>query len=69
MISVYATKRCGHCGKGGVLSIKEEQLFKWLSGTPIQEAFPELSIPLREQIISGIHPECWEKMFAYSEED
>lgn len=64
MISIYATKKCSHCGKTGILNINEEQLFSWLTGTPIQEAFPELPIPLREQIISGIHPECWEQMFA-----
>jgi len=22
-----------------------------------------LTVPLREQIISGVHPKCWEEMF------
>jgi hypothetical protein len=41
------------------------------NGELIQYAFPTLSAGMREQIISGTHPDCWDAMFAddESEED
>jgi hypothetical protein len=69
MLTGYSTRKCLHCNKPGFLSIDEDELFAYLTGQPAQEAFKSLSNPIREQIISGTHPECWEKMFAYSEEE
>lgn len=69
MISAYATKPCPHCGKTGIISIDEDQLFKWLSGSLIQEAFPSLPSSLREQLMTGMHPECWEEVFAELKEN
>lgn len=37
-------------------------------GEYAQVAFPELDKALREQIISGTHPKCWEEMFAFDED-
>jgi hypothetical protein len=31
-------------------------------GALIQDAFPDLDKTLREQIVSGTHPACWEIM-------
>lgn len=61
--TVYSTKRCSVCGKGGVISVDENKLFEWLRGSNIQEAFPEMPVELREQMISGIHPVCWNSIF------
>jgi len=62
------TPRCWHCGKTGELKIPSEIFFagkrKLEKGALIQEAFPTLHYSQREQIMTGIHPECWEKMFA-----
>jgi ABC-type uncharacterized transport system YnjBCD ATPase subunit len=33
-------------------------------GALIQEAFSDLDKSLREQIVSGTHPKCWESMTA-----
>jgi hypothetical protein len=33
-------------------------------GAFVQEAFFDLDESLREQIISGTHPKCWESMTA-----
>ena len=63
MITIYATKRCPVCTKTGTLSVDEKELLAYLRGEFVQDAFKSLSIPLREQIISGIHPECWEQTF------
>lgn len=58
------TRRCGMCGYRGEVEVPNSGLARWTSGTLIQDAFPDLSAPLREQLISGTHPECWEAMFA-----
>lgn len=62
------TATCYHCRKGGVVEVDAtpEQLREFYSPIRrnIQFIFPELSYELREQIISGTHPECWDAMFA-----
>jgi hypothetical protein len=57
------TKRCQHCGDTGVLAVSKDGLALRQAGAYVQDAFPELSAPLREQLISGTHPECWDEMF------
>lgn len=59
MKTVYATRRCPVCLKTGTIMVDENELFAYLRGNYVQEAFKSLTIPLREQIISGVHPECW----------
>ena len=59
MKTVYATRRCPVCLKTGTIMVDENELFSYLRGNYVQEAFKTLTIPLREQIISGVHPECW----------
>jgi hypothetical protein len=46
------------------LELPEEGIAKYEAGAFVQDAFPDLDRQLREQIISGTHPECWTKMFA-----
>jgi len=58
------TKRCFHCGEHGWIEVSTEGVDKYKAGAFVQEAFPELDKTLREQIISGTHPKCWEEMFA-----
>lgn len=43
---------------------------RWLAkGGLIEEAFPELSDQVREQLLSGITPEAWDKAFRDSDRD
>ena len=64
------TRRCFHCGEHGYLELPTEGVARYEAGALIQNAFPELSAPLREQIISGTHPKCWDEMFSpFSEDD
>lgn len=63
MMTVYATRRCPVCLKTGTIMVDEDELFSYLRGNYVQEAFKSLTIPLREQIISGVHPECWDIMW------
>jgi hypothetical protein len=60
---VYVTKDCPHCKKGGMLTIWEDDMARYLSGAYAQDAFSDLLAPIREQIISGTHPECWNEIF------
>lgn len=57
------TRRCFHCGNKGVLELPMDGIAKYENGALVQDAFPELDRELREQIISGTHPECWKAMF------
>jgi hypothetical protein len=63
MMTVYATKRCPVCLKTGTIMVDEDELFTYLRGEYVQTAFKSLTIPLREQIISGVHPACWQELW------
>lgn len=66
--TVITTKKCGLCGDTAKLTVPTAGLEAWRNGTHIQDAMPEITPPLRELLISGTHPECWEKMFGSDEE-
>jgi hypothetical protein len=69
MMTVFATRRCPVCYKTGTVMVDETELFVYLRGEYVQTAFKTLSVPLREQIISGVHPKCWEEMFGQEREE
>ena len=56
------TPTCGMCGEQGVVEVPAVGFLEWNFGKLAQEAFPDLNVALREQIISGTHPKCWEQM-------
>lgn len=57
----YMTKDCPICGSSGTVWLWEMDMERYLNGAYAQDAFPDLPIQIREQIISGIHPKCWTK--------
>jgi hypothetical protein len=57
------TPKCSVCGQYGVLNVEYDAWEKWRNGTLMQKAFPDMPRELREQLMSGIHPACWQKMF------
>ena len=57
------TRTCCVCKKGGSVKVKRAELDNWNGGMMAQEAFPDMSADDREQLISGTHPKCWEKLF------
>lgn len=67
MITVR-TQQCVWCGSTGLVLADEAGFDAWKAGALIQDAFPNLSAPLREQLKSGIHGECWDTMFPEEEE-
>jgi hypothetical protein len=60
---------CPVCGKSELVAMYKREYDKWRDGLNIQWAAPELPVGDREMLMSGIHPDCWDKMFESSEED
>ena len=58
------TPTCVMCGKGGFVEVSSEGYMARKRGAFVQDAFSELDMSLREQIISGTHPKCWDSMVA-----
>lgn len=61
------TQTCIHCKKTGTVEIFSQELFYLHQGMHIQDAVKSLDKDLREQMITGTHPECWIKMFGEEE--
>jgi len=61
------TRKCYHCGKDGYIIMPQQDYLNgskaYRAGAFVQDAFPNLTIDQREQIISGTHPECWIALF------
>ncbi|WP_299306127.1 hypothetical protein [uncultured Brachybacterium sp.] len=62
-MEIAETEPCMQCGCRGMLELTPEQVAALDAGAFIQEAAPEMPAELREQFVSGIHPECWTKLF------
>jgi len=72
-VTTIETAQCYQCGEFGEVGLTAEELVgyeHWLHGTDvyIQDCIPTLPKELREQIITGTHPKCWQDMFTYSED-
>ncbi len=68
-IITVQTPVCFHCRRAGFVQVLESDLEKYRNGMHAQEAFPEMPKELREQLISGTHPACWEEMFKDDEDE
>jgi len=51
------------------LTVNENDCNDYMHGKPVVEAFPYLSAGERELLISGICPDCWDKMYAGLKDD
>lgn len=63
------TKNCPMCGQYSVVEATGHQVALLHSGELIQRIFPEMDAGLRERFISGICPECWDKIVEEEEYD
>lgn len=61
--STVTTRRCSHCGMLGEIEVPNSGVVRRSNGALIQDAFPDLEPELREQLMTGTHPECWLAMF------
>jgi hypothetical protein len=61
---------CAVCKASADVTVPEERYRAWRAGHGnIQDMLPELPAPVREQLITGICPGCWEELFAPEEEE
>lgn len=69
-LPIYVRKNCPLCGKAHEVMVYAEDFDAWQNGDLLaQEAFPYLTVTEREILISGICPDCWDKMFSEEEEE
>lgn len=66
---VPAIATCCNCGTTKVYMLPLRNTIAWRGGMLIQEAFPDLPAEDREFLISGLCPECWNKLFSSTDED
>lgn len=60
---------CPQCGKVTNLQMTDEQYDEYVSGRGlIQNIFPYWSPAKREMLITGICPDCWNKIFSFYKE-
>ena len=58
------TPMCTVCGLTSKMFVDETAYKSWKSReTLIQQAFPNMEIGIRETLISGVHPNCWNILF------
>ena len=66
---VTVVTTCPFCGHANEVEVNEMDYLDWDDGMLAQNAFPYLSATEREQIISGICPDCQKSIFGDDEED
>lgn len=57
------TLMCLVCGKTGWITVPVAGYEAWKKGAFIQNALPMLDQGEREQLITGLHPQCFEMAF------
>lgn len=62
--------RCGVCHKGSIVILDGAQYWNYFQrGMNLQDAFPTLTSGEREIMKTGIHPDCWDALFAEEADD
>lgn len=59
----YETPNCTVCNERSLVEIDYDGWYAWQKGALIQNAFPGMSADKRELLKTGIHPDCWNKIF------
>lgn len=62
-LEVVETEPCMLCGCRGAVGLTAEQCAKLDAGEFIQDVAPDMPDAEREQFVSGIHPDCWTRLF------
>lgn len=55
-------RRCQFCQKMAHTTVPAQGLWDWEHGKFAQDAFPDLTVDEREQVMTGTHPACWDKV-------
>lgn len=59
---------CPFCGSTFVVRVPSDGYAAWKNGACIQDVMPDVDPDIREMLISGICPDCWDNMF-WDDED
>lgn len=65
---ILVKAKCRCCKKDYKLYVYPEDIERYNNGELVQDVFPYLSRDMRELLISGMCPECWDKMFSNLED-
>lgn len=57
------SRRCRVCGQDSSVEVEPERFVAYRNGGLVQNVWPDRSIEWREQLISGTHPDCWDRLF------
>lgn len=60
-------RTCIECGEAGTVEVDAGEFRQWQEGMYAQYAFPTMPASQSEMLISGTHPECWERMWRTNE--
>lgn len=60
---------CPFCGCEHVVNVKAESVFAYECGELVQKAFPYLNATEREQIVSGMCPDCQKDIFGDDDDE
>lgn len=69
VISKVVTAPCPFCGVIEMVDVPTDGFRLWQQGALIQNAMPELSIEVRELLISGTHLSCWDENMPDDDDD
>lgn len=56
-------RQCDMCKRRTVIAVDRLALIAWENGRLIQDVWPEISADIREVLMTGFDPRCWESLF------
>lgn len=62
-MKVKVRTECPKCGKETFVEVYASDLVKFSNGMLAAQAFPYLEPQIREMLISGVCPTCWDEIF------
>lgn len=65
----FYCKPCMVCGKKAVIQVSLADLVRYQQGSFVQDVWPNWKPEERELIITGTHPECWNRIFGEDENE
>jgi len=63
------TNPCIMCGETATVKMLVHHYLEWQKGGLINMVCPEMPAETREMLISGTHPDCWDKMVQDDDEE
>jgi hypothetical protein len=60
---VVFTPPCPACDSNDAMIVDQDSFERWEAGELIQDAFPDLPVSKAEQLVSGFHSDCWDRLF------